>query len=96
MLDSLPNCVFDASGPLRQYTAQARAAGFFAKMAELSAVGVMTGTVTSLLSSAAVAIHKRNDPEWEPSVAVPDMARSSGGLAAFFALNANVRCVARS
>lgn len=91
MLDGLPNCVFDASGPLRQYTKQARAAGFFAKMAELSGVGVLTGTATSLLSSAAVAIRKRANPEWEPSVAVPDVGRSSGGLAAYFALNANVR-----
>lgn len=38
MLDRLPNCVFDVSGPLRQYTKQARAVGFMAKMAELSMV----------------------------------------------------------
>eukprot|EP00197_Chlamydomonas_leiostraca_P002373 CAMPEP_0202858132 /NCGR_PEP_ID=MMETSP1391-20130828/788_1 /ASSEMBLY_ACC=CAM_ASM_000867 /TAXON_ID=1034604 /ORGANISM="Chlamydomonas leiostraca, Strain SAG 11-49" /LENGTH=566 /DNA_ID=CAMNT_0049537017 /DNA_START=145 /DNA_END=1845 /DNA_ORIENTATION=+ len=91
MLDGLPNCVFDVSGPLRQYSHQARAAGFFAKMAELSGVGLLTGTATSLLSSAAVAIRKKSNPEWEPSVAVPSLQRSSGGLAAYLALNANVR-----
>jgi hypothetical protein len=43
MLDSLPNCVFDANGPLRSYTAQSRVAAFFSKAAELSAVGLLTG-----------------------------------------------------
>ncbi len=37
-LDSYPNCVFDVSGPLRQFTKQTRALGFMAKMAELSMV----------------------------------------------------------
>lgn len=91
MLDGLPNCVFDASGPLRQYTQGARAAGFLAKTAELSVVGAVMGTCTSLLGSAAVALRQKADPAFEPSVAVPDLARSSGGLAAFFALNANLR-----
>lgn len=91
MLDGLPNCVFDVSGPLRQYTKQARAAGFLAKMAELSAVGALTGTATSLLSAAAVAIRKKSNPEWEPSTAVPDVGRASAGLGAYFALNANTR-----
>ncbi len=92
MLEGLPNCVFDVSGPLRSYTKGARAAGFLAKAAELSAVGALTGTATALLSSAAVAVRQRADPEWQPSVPVPSVGRSSGGLAAFFALNANVRC----
>ena len=91
-LDGLPNCVFDASGPLRQYTAQARAGGFLTKMAELSAVGAVTGTATSLLSQGAVELHRRADPSYEPSVAVPSVGRSSAGLAAFFAISANTRC----
>ena len=91
MLDGLPNCVFDSSGPLRQYTRQARVGSFFATMAELSAVGAVAGTVTSLASTAAVELRKRADPLFEPSVPVPSVGRSSGGLAAFFALNANVR-----
>lgn len=92
MLDGLPNCVFDASGPLRQYSKQARAAGFLAKAAELSAVGALMGTVTSLLSTAAVAVRRRSNPEWQPSTEVANAGRSSAGMAAFFALNANTRC----
>ncbi|PNH06811.1 hypothetical protein TSOC_006794, partial [Tetrabaena socialis] len=92
MLDSLPNCVFDANGPLRQYTPQSRIAAFFSKAAELSAVGLLAGAGTSLLSSAAVALRKKYvDPSFEPSVPVPEVARSSAGLAAFFALSANTR-----
>lgn len=91
MLDGLPNHVFDASGPLRQYSAGARAASFFAKVAELSAVGALAGTVTSLASSAAVSLRRQADPSFEPSTSVPSVQHSSGGLAAYFAANANVR-----
>ncbi|KAG2425650.1 hypothetical protein HXX76_013495 [Chlamydomonas incerta] len=92
MLDSLPNCVFDANGPLRAYTPQSRIAAFFSKAAELSAVGLLTGAGTSLLSQAAVALRRKYvDPSFEPSVPVPDVARSSAGLAAFFAISANTR-----
>ncbi|GIL62854.1 hypothetical protein Vafri_17075 [Volvox africanus] len=92
MLDSLPNCVFDANGPLRQYTPQSRVAAFFSKAAELSAVGLLTGAGTSLLSSAVVALRRKYvDPNFEPTIPVPDVARSSAGLAAFFALSANTR-----
>jgi len=91
MLDGLPNCVFDVSGPLRQYSKQARAVGFMAKMAELSMVGAMAGGLTSLLSQAAVSLRQQSSPEWRPSVEVPSFGRSSAGMAAFFALNANIR-----
>lgn len=91
MLDGLPNCVFDASGPLRQYTHQARLGSFFAKAAELSAVGAVTGAATSLACSAAVEVHKKMDPSYEPSTSVPSVGRSSGGLATFFATSANIR-----
>jgi len=91
MLADLPHCVFDASGPLRSYTPAARVGGFFASMAQLSAVGAAAGAATSALGSAAVAARRRSDPLFEPSVPVPDMAASSGGLGAFFALNANLR-----
>lgn len=91
MLAELPNCVFDRSGPLRNYTRQSRFGGFFARMAELSAVGVVTGTATSLLGNAAVAARRHQDPAFQPSVPVPDIARSSGGLGAYLALNVNTR-----
>ena len=43
MLHSMPNHVFDACTPLRNYTQQQRASAFFVKMAELCAVGSITG-----------------------------------------------------
>jgi len=92
MLANLPHCVFDASGPLRQYTNTARLGGFFASMAQLSAVGAIAGGATALASQAAVRVHQAMDPEYEgPSVPVADAARSSAGLGAFFAINANTR-----
>lgn len=91
MLSELPHNVFDASGPLRQFSAGQRVAGFFASTAQLAAVGAATGAATSALSSAAVSLHQRANPDYEPSSAVPGVAASAGGLAAFAALNANLR-----
>jgi hypothetical protein len=91
MLANLPHCVFDASGPLRQYSNTARLGGFFASMAQLSAVGALAGGATALASQAAVQLHQKVDPDFEPSVPVADAGRSSAGLGAFFAVNANTR-----
>lgn len=92
MLANLPHCVFDASGPLRQYTNTARLGGFFASMAQLSTVGAIAGGATALASQACVKVHESMDPEYQgPSVPVADPARSSAGLGAFFAVNANTR-----
>jgi hypothetical protein len=91
MLSGLPHCVFDASGPLRSYTPAARVGGFFASMAQLSAVGAAAGAATAAASSLAASARRGRDPEWQPSVPAPDLARSSAGLGAFFALNANAR-----
>ncbi|KAI8470469.1 MAG: hypothetical protein J3K34DRAFT_368498 [Monoraphidium minutum] len=91
MLAGLPHCVFDASGPLRAYTPAARVGGLFASMAQLSAVGAAAGAATAGLSSLALAARRRGDPGFVPSVPVPEAGRSSGGLGAFFAVNANAR-----
>jgi hypothetical protein len=92
MLANLPHCVFDASGPLRHYTNTARLGGFFASMAQLSAVGAIAGGATAVASQAAVKVHEAMDPEYQgPSVPLADAARSSAGLGAFFAVNANTR-----
>jgi hypothetical protein len=92
MLDNLPSCVFDASGPLRHYSNTARLGGFFASMAQLSAVGAIAGGATALASQAAVKVHEAMEPGYEgPSVPIADPARSSAGLGAFFAVNANTR-----
>lgn len=55
-------------------------------------VGALTGGMTSALGQAAVALRRQSNPEWQPSVEVPSIARSSAGMAAFFAVNANIRC----
>jgi hypothetical protein len=61
-------------------------------MAQLSAVGAIAGGATSLASQACVKAHEAMDPEYQgPSVPVADAARSSAGLGAFFAVNANTR-----
>ncbi len=49
MLHSMPNHVFDACTPLRNYTQQQRASAFFVKMAELCAVGSITGQRGSMV-----------------------------------------------
>jgi hypothetical protein len=91
MLSGLPNNVFDASGPLRHYPLQARAGGFLARMAEMSAIGAIAGSVTSLLSQAALVVRHRTSPDWQPSVPLPSIEHAAGGLGAFFAINANLR-----
>lgn len=91
MLANLPHCVFDASGPLRHYSNTARLGGFFASMAQLSAVGALAGGATALASQLAVNLHQKADPEYVSSVPVADAGRSSAGLGAFFAVNANTR-----
>ncbi|MEW5298394.1 MAG: hypothetical protein WDW38_000873 [Sanguina aurantia] len=90
-LDSLPNCVFDASGPLREYSLASRAGALLAKGAELSAIGWFAGAATSLMTSAAVSLHQRSNPSYQPSVEAPGLGSSAAGLAGFFALNANAR-----
>lgn len=51
MLHKLPNNVFDANSPLAQYSMAQRVGGFFAKVAELSAVGTVTGVAMSGLGN---------------------------------------------
>lgn len=91
MLADVPNCVFDASGPLRDYSLVRRVTAFFIKMAELSAVGAVAGSASSLLCSASTKLRQKMDPSYQPSVSQPDVSRSSAGSAAFFALNMHTR-----
>ena len=91
MLSDVPNCVFDASGPLRDYSAQRRIASFFIKTAELSAVGAAAGSAMSLLSSGLTAARQKLDPSYQPSQPSPELGRASAGTAAFFALNVHAR-----
>lgn len=91
MLHDLPANVFDASGPQRQYTVNARVAGLLAKAAELCAVGMLAGGAMSGLQTAAVKLRQLADPEWTPSVEVPDFWRSSCGMAASLGVATNMR-----
>jgi len=93
MLSGLPNNVFDASGPMRSYTNTSRAMGFFAKAAELSAIGAAAGAAQAGLSHGLVALRKQvsGDKSYKPSVEVPSVARSALGLGAFMGISANFR-----
>lgn len=91
MLHELPANVFDASGPQRVYTMNSRMAGLLAKTAELCAVGSITGGAMSLMQMAAVKAHQLVNPEYQPSVVVPDFWRSSCGMAASMGLASNLR-----
>lgn len=78
---------------MNQYTSQARLGGWVAKMGELAGVGAVMGGATVALSQGAVALRRQFvDPQFQPSVPLPNLWDSSAGLAGFFALNANTRC----
>lgn len=91
MLHSLPNNIFDMSGPQRAYTTGSRAASLFAKAAELSAVGVLSGGAMTAGQRALTAIRRRGDPNWQPAVRTPELRNSSLGMAASMGLFANAR-----
>mmetsp|Transcript_35563 Transcript_35563/g.100668 ORF Transcript_35563/g.100668 Transcript_35563/m.100668 type:complete len:499 (+) Transcript_35563:398-1894(+) len=91
MLSGLPNNVFDSSGPLRAYTNTSRAAGFFAKAAEMSAIGAVAGAAQAGIGHGLVAIRQLKDKKFEPSVPVPSVSRSALGLGAFAGLSCNFR-----
>lgn len=90
-LSNLPNNVFDASGPLRQYTILSRVMSFLAKSLELAAVGAFAGLATSGLSHLAITGHKQMDPHFEASYDPPHPSRAAMGLSLFFGVHAHLR-----
>lgn len=90
-LSNLPNHVFDASGPLREYTVLTRVVSFLAKSLELAAVGAFAGLATSSLSYLAIAGHKQMDPQFEASYDPPHPSRAAMGLSLFFGVHAHLR-----
>jgi len=90
-LAKLPNNVFEGTTPLREYSTNSRVAAFFVKSAELCGVGMLAGAAQSALSQAAVAIRRRSDPNFEPSMRVPSVKQSAIGMAASLGLFANMR-----
>jgi hypothetical protein len=90
-LAKLPNNVFEATTPLREYTTGSRAAAFFIKSAELCGVGMLAGAAQSALAQAAVALRRQRDPSFQPSMPVPSVQQSALGFAAAQGIFANVR-----
>lgn len=91
MLGTLPNNIFDTSGPLRNYTRQSRLTSLFTKFAELSAVGALVGASTSFLSGRLQSYRQREDPSFKPSVPVPGVEQSMLGMSAFVGIHAHLR-----
>ena len=91
MLQSMPNNLFDASTPYRQFSMGNRAASLVVKTAELCAVGSIAGTAMSGLSQLAVRLRQQRDPSFTPSVPIPELGKSSAGMGAYMALSANLR-----
>lgn len=91
MLQSMPNNLFDASTPYRQFSMGNRAASLVVKSAELCAVGSIAGAAMSGLSQLAVGLRHQRDPSFTPSVPIPDLAKSTAGMGMYMALSANLR-----
>jgi len=88
---SMPNNAFDRAGPLRQYTKGTRAASVLLKAAELAALGVATGAVFGGVNQMLVKKHQAQDPDFAPSVPVPDVKTQALGMGAFLGLSCNLR-----
>ena len=61
------------------------------KAAELGAIGAASGAVMSAGGSAALAIRRRSDPGFQPSVPVPELGRSAQGMALSLGAFSNLR-----
>jgi hypothetical protein len=90
-LNNLPNNVFQGETPMRSYTSSVRVASFLWKSAELSGIGMIAGATQAALGNALVALHKRKDPTYEPSLQVPTIGRSAVGMAAALGTFGNMR-----
>jgi len=91
MLAKLPNNVFEGTTPLREVTTNSRVAALFVKSAELCGVGMLAGAAQSALAQAAVAIRRKTEPAFEPSVRVPSMQQNALGMAAACGIFGNMR-----
>ena len=90
-LSKLPNNVFQATTPQREFSTGARAAAFFTKSAELCGVGMLAGAAQAALAQAQVALRRRADPAFQPSMPVPSVQQSALGFAAAHGIFANLR-----
>lgn len=91
MLSSMPNNLFDASTPHRRFSYGNRAASLAVKSAELCAVGSIAGAAMSGLSQLAVGLRRKQNPDFTPSVPIPDLRQSTAGMGLYMALSGNLR-----
>jgi len=91
MLAKLPNNMSDTCGPQRVYTKGTRLASFFAKGAQLGAVGAAAGAAMGLGGKAATALRRRSDPSFSPAVRSPTVAGGSVGMAVSLGAFSNAR-----
>ena len=61
------------------------------KAAELGAIGAASGAAMSLGGSAALAVRRRSDPAFQPSVPVPELGRSTQGMGLSLGAFSNLR-----
>ena len=54
-------------------------------------MGTLTGATQSLGASALVKLHQLRDPEFRPSLPVPEFGRATGGAAAYMGSIQNLR-----
>jgi len=85
-LRSLPNNAFDNEGPLRKFSMPMRAGSVLVKAAELSAVGVLTGGINSVVQSGICHMKQRNNSRFRPSLPVPSPAHASLSMGAYLGL----------
>jgi len=85
-IQKLPNHVFDKSYPLREFDMSKRVFSFFYKAAQLSLVGMVTGSVGAGLSNLMPSA-RRN----ELSVPIPSVSTSASSYGAFMGLSGNMR-----
>ena len=90
-LQGMPNNVFDASTPYKKFSMGSRVAGGLVKTAELCAVGSVAGAAMSGLSQLAVKVRRQRNPDFTPSVPIPELGKSSQGMGLYMAASANVR-----
>ena len=90
-LTALPNHVFDKSGALRRYSPTSRGAGLLIKSLQLGLVGAGAGAASAVGNRALLAANQARDPEYDTSVAIPDVATNAAGLGLFLASTANLR-----
>lgn len=91
LVSKLPNNVFEGTTPLREYTTNSRVAALFVKSAELCGVGMLAGAAQSALAQVAVALRRKSNPAFEPSVRIPSVQQNALGMAAACGIFGNMR-----